>query len=272
MQRVVSWFIRQGLYGRPQDVVLKVMDDRRLLAAARNAAPSKGKGRRTAPEPWEDSEQLKRALPTESLSLSFLVGIVLSGVVGACWLGVCILFFPHDLETWLWPYAAGAVFVACVYLIVVQHLYRALDIPRLVALFVEGGSRIWQDVKGLLGREPGKKLAGDVSVPGVAFWYQFVLAWLSLRLLLFAADHRVLWLASYPAEQSDAPFWVAVTAILTAKVLVPSLVSRWRASRLLYPTPLELARERILGLSQLAICAVLLALIAHWHIAGGAPK
>jgi tetratricopeptide (TPR) repeat protein len=277
MQRVVSWIIREGLYGPPAEVVLKVMDDRQLLAAARDSAPATTGARRRAPALDDDRYQLMRVLPSRSPILSGMTGIVLGALVTLCWLAVCALLFPGAVKTWLWPHAAAATLAGCVFLVGVQHLYEVLGIERLAPRLIEEGSRQWQRLRLLLRRAPSRIVDADsVSVPAVAVWYQIGMGILSIVVLYrFASAARENALAigiPYPMDRSDTPFLfgVAAIAILTAKALVPSLVARWRGSRLLYPTLFQLWRERLWILPQLATGAVVLALLAHWQIAGGA--
>jgi lipoprotein NlpI/predicted negative regulator of RcsB-dependent stress response len=276
MQRVVSWCLRQGLYGRPADVVLKVMDDRRLLAAAREIAPVATKAR-SVPAPAEDQAQLRRVLPPRSLALNLAAAVALSGAVTACWLAASRLLFANDLETWLWPYAAEAFFAGCVFLVIAQHLYPALRVHRWVPWLVSAVSRGWQLLKRRLGRTPGRAFeASGVSVPAVAVWYEVLVGAAAIAILYRfgeAARQKALDVGvAYPMERSDTPFLfgIAAIAILTAKVLVPSLIARWRGSRLLYPTQGELWRERLWCVAELALGAVLLAVLSHWQIAGGA--
>jgi hypothetical protein len=290
MQLVVSWFIRRGLYGRPADVVLKVMDDRRLLAAASEIAPAVANTYRQPPAPDEDHQQLSRVLPSSSLVLSFVTSVVLSGVVTLCWLGASMLLFPGYVETYfqryaalptnveirLDPYAAGDAFAGCVFLVIVQHIYPALRIHDLVPWLIAQGSHCRQRLRRLLRRKPGEiSRALDVSTPAVAICYQSVIG-VALIMMLPSLESGVHGVASahglaYPKEWSKPPFlYVASIAMLTANVLVPSLVARWRGSRLLYPTRPQLRLERLWILPQLVIGAIVLAVIAHWQIEDGA--
>jgi hypothetical protein len=83
-----------------------------------------------------------------------------------------------------------------------------------------------------------------------------------------ARDKAVALGLHYPVEMSDTPYlYLAAIAVLTVKVLLPSVVARWRGSRLLYPTTSQLWRSRLWCVPELLAGALVFTFIAHW-IAG----
>ena len=280
VQRVLAWFIRHGLYGRPEEVVLKVMDDRRLLAAVQEvAAPVASAAGAAPPAPPEDRTQLLRVLAPHSLIVNALVAVVLAAVITACWLGLDMLAWPADFETWLWPYGAAAVAAGCGFVIVVQHLYLALRVDRLAPWLVETIVRHWQRLKSALRHKPATAVQPRrISVRTVAVWYQIMFGCMVIAMLYhfgsLARERAFALDLPYPMGRSDTPFifGVGALAILTVKVVTPSVVASWRGSRLLYPKPRRLWRERLRIAPQLALGAVLLALLAHWEMASGATR
>jgi hypothetical protein len=89
-------------------------------------------------------------------------------------------------------------------------------------------------------------------------------------LLSLVRDSAAAFGLAYPREWSKPPlFYVITMASLTVSVLAPSLLARWRTSRLLYPTQYEIWLERLLLLAELLVGIVVLAYVAHWTIDSG---
>jgi hypothetical protein len=258
LERADPWTVRNllvrlrraGVLPSSAELLRQVWRQRTLLDAVAGLGRGGASGGRPV-TPAEEQAAWRRALPLASAWCSLAWVLVLSVALVLGWLGALAWLLPAGSAACLLPNATPAVLIgAAGFLAVMQHIRLTVkDGPPLkaglillvLALLLGLGALGCGTLQRCLLESDSKTGASDLGAALYALWgskERRLLAW---------------WCA---------PLYLLLVPVLITNLLVPECIARWRGAGLLYPTPAQLWRQRILcSLVTVAAC-FLLALFA----------